>query len=548
MLSIVWVCFGLTQLCLAEPGVLSLRTFKNHQKHAYAVRNWDTNSLTKRAPFSVDLQSYPYIGGGFYYVNATVGDPPQDIPLDIDTGSSDIWMFGINSCQNTTSICIGNSFDETASKTATLIDKGGFHLRYYTEGSGVTGDYITDSFTIGKQTMKNLTMGLARKATSAATGIMGVSFASGESIVDNEEGQGEINPQPYPSLLDVMKQQGLISTRAFSLYLDDLAADTGSILFGGYDKAKFKGDLGILQIQRDARSKTYSSFSVILNSVGVTDSTGSTVLTTSNMPNVILLDSGSAFTLIPSDLLDQLVRYFGAVQYENFHWVVPCALDGLTGTLDYQFSGPTGPLVSVPFTELVVPIIDLATGYHFTDSDGDPLCRLGLSAPMSADMPLILGDTFLRSAYVVYDLDNLQIGIAQTIFNMTDSDIEVISASTGQNLPGKIASAATTIAQTKTEDVGGGAGTLLTSTPITALTTFGSALGASALTGYKTTYSTQATVAPGPSSSGTGSTAGAPKKADATSLQGSAGGHWKAVFVQCILSLVALCVGGILIL
>ena len=37
--------------------------------------------------------------------------------------------------------------------------------------------------------------------------------------------------------------------------------------------------------------------------------------------------------------------------------------------------------------------------------------------------PYLLGDTFLRSAYVVYDLANNQIGIAPTDFNSTDSNI-----------------------------------------------------------------------------------------------------------------------------
>jgi hypothetical protein len=533
----VWLWFGLTKLCRAEPGILSLKTFKNHQKHSQVLRRRDTNDSTKRAPFLVDLQNYPYIGGGFYYVNVTVGDPPQVQKLDIDTGSADTWMFGVNSCETNISVCIGTTFDETASHTTTVINKGGFQVRYFTQGSNVTGDYKTDSFTIGKQTIRNSTMGLARKAASAATGLLGIGFDTYEAIVF-EEGA---NPQPYPNLVDAMKQQGLISTRAFSLYLDDLAADTGSIIFGGYDKAKFKG---ILQIQLDTQSMSYSTFSVILNSVGVTDSTGSTVLTTSNMPNVMLLDSGSALTSIPSDLFHQLVNYFGAMPDENFSWIVRCDLAGMTGTLDYQFSGSNGPLVSVPFKELAIPIVDLDSGRRLTDSYDNPLCRLGLAELTVENEPLILGDTFLRSAYVVYDLDNLQIGIAQTLFNVTDSNIEVISVSAGQNLPGNIASAATTIEQTNTQAIGGDTGNSVTSVPTAVI---GSASGSGALTGFKTTYATQATHLLSSSSTGAGST-GAPKKADGTSLQESIGGYRKVAFLRLISLIVASLMGGMLVL
>lgn len=42
----------------------------------------------------------------------------------------------------------------------------------------------------------------------------------------------------------------------------------------------------------------------------------------------------------------------------------------------------------------------------------------------------VLGDTFLRSAYVVYHLGNNEISIAPTIFNATDSDIREINNGT----------------------------------------------------------------------------------------------------------------------
>ena len=39
-----------------------------------------------------------------------------------------------------------------------------------------------------------------------------------------------------------MANQGVIKTAAFSLYLNDLESQ-GNILFGGYDQAKYVGDL-----------------------------------------------------------------------------------------------------------------------------------------------------------------------------------------------------------------------------------------------------------------------------------------------------------------
>jgi hypothetical protein len=549
--SFFWAWLGLARLCLADLGTLSLRTDRNDEKHAQALRKRDSDQLAKRSPFTVDLGNVDFLGGGFYYVNASVGTPAQEVSLDIDTGSSDVWMFGVGSCDETTSMCAGGVFDETASSTITIISQGTFKIQYFTQGSGVVGDYIEDNFAIGGQTIKNLTMGVASQAESVNTGIMGIGFDTNEALFATDIAEGLTDAQPYPNLLDMMKSQGLVGSRSYSLYLDDLEAATGSIVFGGYDKSKFQGDLGVLDIQLDSQSQTYSTFGVILSSVGLTDASGSTVLTTPNMPNVVILDSGTAFTIIPQDLLDEIVSYFGADNDPTYSYIVRCDLNGMAGTLDYQFAGPTGPVISVPFQELAVPLLDFNTGNPITDTNGHPICRLGLSAPSQPDEPLLFGDTFLRSAYVVYDLDNLQIGIAQTLFNVTESNIQAITASaTGQNLPGVVASVASTPVFSASQGLGA-APTFASSAAITNVaTSIGTGKGDAALTGYKTTYTNRATNIPGASSTagGTGSTGTGKKNASPGSAKDFAGGWWRGLLVQGVLVTMASLVGARLIL
>jgi hypothetical protein len=63
------------------------------------------NQLGKRDHHSVILGNA--VTEGLYYVNACVGTPNQNIALQIDTGSSDVWMFGPGSCDARTSRCLG---------------------------------------------------------------------------------------------------------------------------------------------------------------------------------------------------------------------------------------------------------------------------------------------------------------------------------------------------------------------------------------------------------------------------------------------------------
>ena len=58
-----------------------------------------------------------------------------------------------------------------------------------------------------------------------------------------------------------------------------------------------------------------------------------------------------------------------------------------------------------------------------------------------------MGDTFLRSAYVVYDLTNNEISVAETNFNATSSNIQEIASGTS-GVPGatQVANAVTSLA------------------------------------------------------------------------------------------------------
>jgi hypothetical protein len=276
-------------------------------------------------------------------------------------------------------------------------------------------------------------------------------------------------------------------------------AAQGTILFGGYDTDKFEGSLSVLNIQ-PAEENLISRMLVILSSVGVTDSKGSVVIPTKSVPQSVLLDSGTALTVVPKDIFDSLVSYFGAVLNKRIDtYIVPCDLG--YGTLDFGFGDASGPIISVPFHELSLPITD-NQGNIITYDDGSMVCQLGLDVAEDS-LGIILGDTFLRSAYVVYDLGRKQIGIAQTRFNVTTSNVKPISPS-GGNLAGAssiVASGTTlsyaaTAAATVEQAPGAGAATRTASGKAggnaQATAPSGTIVG-----GIKTTYANRATDIPG---------------------------------------------------
>lgn len=67
-------------------------------------------------------------------------------------------------------------------------------------------------------------------------------------------------------------------------------------------------------------------------------------------------------------------------------------------------------------------------GSTATFDNGTPLCVFGISP--SDGTTAVLGDTFLRSAYLVYDLGNNEMSIGQTNFNATNSNVVEIGTGT----------------------------------------------------------------------------------------------------------------------
>lgn len=130
--------------------------------------------------------------------------------------------------------------------------------------------------------------------------------------------------------------------------------------------------------------------------------------------------------LVPDALFTSIANELGVQYSRNYQaYVLPCYLASYGATLDYQFGGASGPTIRVPVSEVILPLV-LTNGATPKYSNGQAICQFGIE-PAGTD-PILLGDTFLRSAYVVYDLANNQISLAQTNFNANSSSVQEIVA------------------------------------------------------------------------------------------------------------------------
>jgi hypothetical protein len=246
---------------------------------------------------------------------------------------------------------------------------------------------------------------------------------------------------------------------------NDYAASTGSILFGGIDKHKFIGQLSELDLIADAQTGNVSSFTVVMQSFSLSVDGQTKASSTTAIP--VILDSGTTWTYLPSSTAQQIYDALGAyddtkTEDGSGFMFVDCKHLQQNVTFYFQFGTASGPTIAVPVGEVVLNNVArlrtlglvLPRDLPFAASSA---CTLGLAAN---DDYYLLGDTFLRSAYVVYDLANNRVAIAQASLNSTDTDIVEI-ASGVQNLPdvtGVQSQASVTQTATGLPGVGGGGG------------------------------------------------------------------------------------------
>ncbi|EKJ76280.1 hypothetical protein FPSE_03535 [Fusarium pseudograminearum CS3096] len=345
-----------------------------------------------------------------YFLNASIGTPPQNFRLHLDTGSSDLWVNSVNSelCDTHANICAESGlYNANKSSTYEYVNSE-FNISY-ADGSGASGDYVTDAFRMGEVSIKDLQFGIGY-ITSDNEGVIGIGYTSNEAVVDQPD------PEFYKNMPARLASDGVIASNAYSLYLDDLESATGKILFGGVDEQHFIGDLVTVPIMKI--NDEYSEFYVKLQSIN----SGSEIVG-EDLDLGVVLDSGSTLTYLPASVTDSIYQLVGA-DYEEGQTTayVPCDLANQGGNLTFKFTSPAE--ITVPLSELILDFTDI-TGRQMSFTNGQAACSFGI-APSTSQVS-ILGDTFLRSAYVVFDLDNNEISLAQSNSEATGSHILEIS-------------------------------------------------------------------------------------------------------------------------
>ena len=308
-----------------------------------------------------------------YYAQLYMGNPPQEIYAQLDTGSSELWVnpdcSSLSTSGDKTFCQAVGQYDPDESSTSKK--SGGSQVLNYGVGSADITYYVDDIGLVEDDAspLKGVQFGVADGGTEDQfAGVMGLSYGEGKNT-------------KYPNLLDEMKKQGVVETKAFSVALGSKAEGGGVAVFGGVDTGKFRGKLTGLPIINSPDG--VSRYWVNLESISHSGGSKKKKFAGSRMP--VFFDTGATLTLLPETLVAAIARDLGAdgATDDAGFYPVDCSLVDEQGSVDFSFDGVT---VKVPYREII----------REYNSGGSSSCYLGIS---SSDDYALLGDTFLRAAY-----------------------------------------------------------------------------------------------------------------------------------------------------
>ncbi|KAI1956038.1 CTD phosphatase Fcp1 [Ophidiomyces ophidiicola] len=300
-----------------------------------------------------------------YFSEISIGNPPQDFKVVLDTGSSNLW---VPSEQCSSIACyLHKKYDSSASSS---YKKNGteFSIRY---GSGSLSGFVSqDTLKIGDLTIKD-------QLFAEATSEPGLAFAFGRFDGILGLGYDSISVNKITPPFYNMVNQKLIDEPVFGFYLGDAnkEGDQSFATFGGIDKSLYSGEMIKIPLRRKAYWEVDFDAIALGDQRAELENTG------------IILDTGTSLIALPSTMAELLNKEIGAKKSWNGQYTVECdkrsSLPDLTFTL---------------------------SGHNFTISANDYILEVQgscISSFMGMDFPepvgplAILGDSFLRRWYTI---------------------------------------------------------------------------------------------------------------------------------------------------
>ncbi|KAH8880895.1 acid protease [Thozetella sp. PMI_491] len=323
----------------------------------------NTPPINKRA--SGTVAAIPESYDSTYYSPILIGNPPQRVVLDFDSGSADLWVF--SSLQPSTQSKGHNTYKSSSSNSSRLKTGNSWAITYG-DGSSAKGNVYLDTVTLGGVSVTNQAVEAATDVSGEfitdtnIDGILGLAFSSLNTIV----------PAAQKTWFENVK-----SSLDSPLWTADLKRGAaGTYGFGKINTTAYTGKIYYVNVDS---SNGFWGFTIDKYKLG----TGSYVSSAFSG----IADTGTSLNLFPATVVKAYYTLVSGSTYSNDYvaWLFPCK-----NTLpDFTFTVGGGD-ITIPGRYLNYAPINSTYCYGSIQPDDS----VGIT---------IFGDVALKSAYVVFE-------------------------------------------------------------------------------------------------------------------------------------------------
>ncbi|CAG7919744.1 unnamed protein product [Penicillium olsonii] len=330
-----------------------------------------------------------------YLADIEIGTPAQKVSLDFDTGSADLWVWSTKLSPDTLSQNKGRAvFDPKKSTTYKEKEESVWKISYG-DGSSASGLVGNDNVNIGGLVVKDQAIEIADSlsaqfAQGAGDGLLGLAFGNINTV------KPKAVSTPVENMIsqsDIPKSAQLFTAKLGS-WRDTDEPDKGESFytFGYVDQDTIKAaeaDIHYTAIDKSQGFWMFDSASATVNGKSIT-----------RPGNKAIADTGTTLALVEDEVCQEIYDAIEGAIYDDDSqgWIYPS--DTTADKL---------PVISfaVGDKQFVVQKEDLGfapakSGYVYG----------GIQSRGSMTMD-ILGDTFLKAIYAVFDVGNLRFGALQ---------------------------------------------------------------------------------------------------------------------------------------
>lgn len=300
-----------------------------------------------------------------YFAQVQLGSANQPMWMLLDTGADSSWVMG--SACNSGPCTVHNTYNPTSSTTFKALSAS-FGVQY---GSGsVSGISGTDTVTLAGLKLP-ISLGIANQTSNdfnsfPMDGILGLSATS--NFIGNLVASKALKSNVF----------GMSLNRASD------GANNGEINFGTPDTSRFSGSLTYTSIDTSAGG----FWAIPMANVGF--GTTQAGITTKSA----YIDSGTSFIFChPDDAKTLHDKIPGATTTDNSTYHVPCST---TTSVTFQFGSTT-------FT---------VSSKDWVSQPNGGVCTSNIYGHDIVSGNWLLGDTFLKNVYAVFDVDQNRVGFA----------------------------------------------------------------------------------------------------------------------------------------